>query len=41
MKVFDKYSEYYDILYNDKDYASEAGFIDTIIKNTGQMQNQS
>lgn len=32
MKVFDKYSEYYDILYNDKDYASEAGFIDTIIK---------
>ncbi len=32
MKVFDKYAEYYDIIYNDKDYASEAGFIDTIIK---------
>lgn len=32
MKVFDKYSEYYNILYNDKDYASEASFIDSIIK---------
>jgi len=32
VKVFDKYSDYYDILYNDKDYASEANFIDSIIK---------
>ncbi|MCF6147394.1 MAG: class I SAM-dependent methyltransferase [Candidatus Kuenenia sp.] len=32
MKVFDKYSDYYDILYNDKDYASEGNFIDSIIK---------
>lgn len=32
MKVFDEYSDYYDILYKDKDYASEASFIDTIIK---------
>lgn len=32
MKVFDEYSDYYDMLYKDKDYASEAGFIDTIIK---------
>ncbi|MBM4053453.1 MAG: class I SAM-dependent methyltransferase [Planctomycetes bacterium] len=32
MKVFDEYSDYYDLLYKDKDYASEASFIDTIIK---------
>lgn len=32
MKVFDEYSDYYDMLYKDKDYASEASFIDTIIK---------
>ncbi|MDF3079025.1 MAG: SAM-dependent methyltransferase [Sphingobacteriaceae bacterium] len=32
MKVFNEYSEYYDLLYADKDYQSEADYIDNIIK---------
>ena len=30
--VFDAYSEYYDLLYTDKDYSAEATYIDTLIK---------
>ena len=32
MKVFDDYARYYDLLYNDKDYQSEADYIDFLIK---------
>jgi SAM-dependent methyltransferase len=32
MKVFDKYAEYYDLIYQDKDYHSEAYFIHQIIQ---------
>ncbi|WP_347272950.1 class I SAM-dependent methyltransferase [Candidatus Kuenenia sp.] len=32
MKVFDKYADYYDLIYKDKDYAAEADFIDGLIK---------
>ena len=28
---FDEYAEYYDVLYQDKDYASEAAFVDQIV----------
>lgn len=34
MKVFDQYSEYYDLLYKDKDYNSEIDFIVNIIEKT-------
>lgn len=30
--VFDAYSEYYDLLYTDKDYSAEATYIDVLIK---------
>jgi len=30
--VFDKYAKYYDLLYQDKDYAAETGYIDHMIK---------
>ena len=30
--VFDAYSEYYDLLYTDKDYSAEATYIDALIK---------
>jgi SAM-dependent methyltransferase len=32
MKVFEKYAEYYDLLYQDKDYPSEANFIHDLIQ---------
>ena len=32
MKVFDAYSDYYDLLYNDKNYSAEVGYIDSLIK---------
>ncbi|HXB40143.1 MAG TPA: class I SAM-dependent methyltransferase [Bacteroidia bacterium] len=32
MKVFEAYSEYYDLLYSTKDYAAEADYIDGILK---------
>jgi ubiquinone/menaquinone biosynthesis C-methylase UbiE len=32
MKVFDAYSEYYDLLYKDKDYDSETEYIEKFIK---------
>lgn len=32
MKVFDKYSAYYDLLYEDKDYTTETEYIDMLIK---------
>lgn len=32
MTVFDEYSRYYDLLYADKDYAGEAAFVDTLIR---------
>ena len=31
-KVFDEYSDYYDLLYQDKDYASEAYYINGLIR---------
>ncbi|MEI6287930.1 MAG: hypothetical protein WCP79_15610 [Bacillota bacterium] len=31
MKTFDKYSEYYDLLYADKDYGSECDYIEKLI----------
>jgi SAM-dependent methyltransferase len=33
MKVFDIYSQYYDLLYKDKDYAKEVDYINQLIKN--------
>jgi SAM-dependent methyltransferase len=33
MNSFQKYSQYYDLFYRDKDYETEAGFVDKIIKN--------
>ena len=32
MKIFDKYSDYYDLLYKDKDYAAEADYVKRLIK---------
>nr|WP_121270555.1 class I SAM-dependent methyltransferase [Pedobacter schmidteae] len=32
MGVFNRYSEYYDLLYKDKDYESEVNYIDRLIK---------
>jgi len=32
MKVFDAYSEYYDLLYNSKNYKSETAYVDRLIK---------
>jgi SAM-dependent methyltransferase len=32
MKVFEKYAEYYDLLYQDKDYPAEANFIHELIQ---------
>jgi len=31
-KVFDSYSEYYDLLYRDKDYDAETNYVDSLIK---------
>ena len=31
-KVFDKYAQYYDLLYQDKDYSGEVNYIDGLIK---------
>lgn len=33
--VFDTYSRYYDLLYQDKDYAAEAAYIDSLLKKFG------
>lgn len=35
-KVFDKYSKYYDLLYQDKDYVAEADYISSVIKTFSQ-----
>jgi SAM-dependent methyltransferase len=32
MKVFDAYSEYYDLIYSTKDYTAEAAYVDRLIK---------
>ena len=32
MKIFDKYSDYYDLLYKDKDYAAEVDYVNRLIK---------
>ena len=32
MNVFEKYAEYYDLLYEDKDYPAESNFIHTLIQ---------
>lgn len=32
MKVFGSYSNYYDLIYKDKDYSAEVYFIDSVIK---------
>lgn len=32
MKVFDKYTDYYDLIYKNKDYAAEADFVERLIK---------
>ncbi|NVN97985.1 MAG: class I SAM-dependent methyltransferase [Geobacteraceae bacterium] len=34
-KLFDVYGRYYDLLYQDKDYAAEAGYIDALLKRYG------
>lgn len=39
MKVFEAYSEYYDLLYNTKDYAAEANYIDTLLKENNSGKN--
>ena len=31
MKTFNKYAEFYDLLYNDKDYQSEASFVERLL----------
>lgn len=33
MESFDKYAEYYDLIYHDKDYGKECNFIEEIIQN--------
>lgn len=35
-KFGDLYSQYYDLLYSDKDYQSEVGYIDSLIKSNSQ-----
>ena len=32
MKVFGEYAKYYDLLYRDKDYVAEAGYVDDLIR---------
>lgn len=38
--VFDDYSRYYDLLYNDKDYAGEVDYIDSLLKEYGISGNE-
>lgn len=38
--VFDAYSAYYDLLYNDKDYCAEATYIDDLLKRYGKDVNE-
>jgi SAM-dependent methyltransferase len=35
-KVFDAYSQYYDLLYQDKDYSAETNYVHTLIKSFSQ-----
>ena len=39
MKVFDAYSEYYDLLYNDKNYAAEVDYINSLIQQYANNTN--
>lgn len=32
MRVFDAYARYYDLLYRDKDYRAEAGYVAKLIR---------
>src|SRR6056297_3311334 len=34
--VFERYSEYYDLLYQDKDYESEASYVAALLERFGQ-----
>jgi SAM-dependent methyltransferase len=36
MKIFDKYADYYDLLYEDKNYKEESAYIEQIIKKHSQ-----
>ena len=36
MKIFNAYTQYYDLLYTDKDYRGEAAFIDRLLRQYGQ-----
>ena len=38
--VFDDYSRYYDLLYNDKDYIGEVEYIDSLLKEYGISGNE-
>ena len=38
--VFDDYSRYYDLLYNDKDYAGEVKYIDSLLQEYGISGNE-
>ena len=38
--VFDGYSRYYNLLYNDKDYAGEIEYIDSLLKEYGISGNE-
>ena len=38
-EIFNAYAEYYDLLYSNKDYSSEAQYIDSLIKKTSSKAN--
>lgn len=40
MAIFNKYSQYYDLLYSDKDYEGEADYIDRLIKRYGRSSRK-
>ena len=40
MNVFHEYSQYYDLLYQDKDYQSETQFLNSLLKSYGVVQGK-
>lgn len=41
MKNFVKYAAYYDLLYRDKDYKKEAGYVDSLIRRYSRKRNRT
>ena len=39
-KVFKKYGDYYNLLYQDKDYEGEVNYIDKLIANFGKKKKR-